>query len=66
MSSDIDNQLRDHLFGNRYDLGMLGIGSNCYHAYIFCKESKWRGNKPTEWSGWPIEYHWNVGIPTIQ
>jgi hypothetical protein len=55
--------LRDHLFGRSYDHGMVGIGTNNFHVYIFNSEKRWRGNKPTEWHGIPIEYHWNVGRP---
>jgi hypothetical protein len=56
-------QLRDHLFGRSYDLGIVGIGSDRFHVYMFGKKNRWRGNKPAEWAGWPVEYHWGVGRP---
>jgi hypothetical protein len=59
-------RLDEHLFGPRYDLGMLGIGSDRYHAYMFDEENRWLGNKPDEWAGWPVEYHWGVGRPVAR
>lgn len=40
--------------------GNIGTGSDRLHVYVY---GKWRGEKPTEWQGVPVEWHVGMGKP---
>ena len=57
--------LKDHLFGVGYVLtqapGFIGVGNGELHVYVHASKGRWHGNKPTEWEGVPVVWHFGVG-----
>jgi hypothetical protein len=56
-------RLKDHLFGRRWDLGMVGTGTDRYFVYIHARRSRWLEHTPSTWEGVPVTWHFNVGRP---
>ena len=39
----------------------IGLGKDCLHVYIRFGRRNWRGERPKDWQGTPIHWHWNIG-----
>lgn len=39
----------------------IGVGSKCLHVYLRFGRKNWPGERPADWQGIPITWHWNVG-----
>lgn len=66
---DACSTLEAHLFGyvgmkgvviNR-EAGNLGIGSDRIFVFVRAPMKQWRGSRPLEWEGWPLEWRFGVG-----
>jgi hypothetical protein len=60
------SSLRDYLFGRRYDLGSVAVGSDRLIVFMRCGRPQWLENRPMVWEGVPIDWHWNVGPAEAQ
>ncbi|HYT43360.1 MAG TPA: hypothetical protein VEP90_13565 [Methylomirabilota bacterium] len=54
--------LKHHLFGKDYtaNLGVIGVGKNELHVYIFVSKKRWPGEMPSEYHGIPVKWHFGT------
>jgi len=54
-------RLKSHLFGTRYDLGFIGIGTNEIVVYVHGSRRQWEKLRVMEWEGFPVRWRYRVG-----
>lgn len=59
-------RLKKHLFGERYDLGFVGVGVDKLFVYVHGTRRQWSGKSMNVWEDYRVCWRYNIGFTTAQ